>query len=582
MRTFFVIGSLLMLFYFLQTPPLKNNNLGPLALKCPQSHFGLAFRKSGKPLDTFSNCYNTDIQTLDAQGLLLSKVHWLKLKSGAASADVFLQEAINALGHRAELNLARAKLLISMQNWQAAQKQLDLAKIAPNHYLRLLVEPRTGMFSPQTDFSKLPAIYQYQLSNQVAPRAQITTRGLSQFDMQRVDDANVGVLGGETSMKVSADGQNLWLTWTDSSADFNGENRWRLRSARSTDGGQSWLNEPFSPNPEVVDLFHFDPMTAYDSINDIMFAGGMTLSFNDSTQNSFYFYEWNLNNNNIAGPFRHFFQSLDKGWAAVDDNGRLWFAENQNFPRFSDDGGQNFSLVPLQNGYTEYAPQPIVDNNNCVHIMDILGYLRCDGQGGFDVIRDTSLTSISFFDMGTYLPGTFRAVPLTLMAVHPNGDLYTIYPDFDTPDSGDVALWMTRSIDNGDTWQNPWIVSPDVPGDRFLPWLEIDKNGGFHLMYADTRHVTQSDTSTEAWLDIYYSFSANEGQSWQESRITPTTLEVPTLFWGDYMLSDYIEMAVSDNAVFLSFPWSDIPGEMDIYVAKKSLLDDLIFSDGFE
>ena len=584
MRTIIVIAAALMLLYFLYTPASSSRNLqlGPVALTCPQNHFGRVFRKSGKPLDAFSSCYDTDIHTLDARGLILSKAHWLKFKSGAATADTFLQDAISTLGQRTELSLARAKFLISMQDWHAAQRQLDLANVKPNHYLRLLVEPRTGVFSAETDFSKLPAVNQYDLANETPPRAHIKFNRFSQFTLQRVDNATAGVLGGETSMKVSADGQKIWLSWIDSSADFNGENRWRLRSARSSDGGQSWVNEPLNPNPQVVDVFHFDPMTAYDSNNDILYAGGMTVSFNDSTKNSFYFYQWNPNNDTISGPLQHFVSSLDKGWASVDDNGRLWMTENQSLPRFSDNGGQNFNLATVQNSYSAYAPQPIVDNNNCVHIMDILGYLRCDGQGGFDLLRDTSLTSISFFNMGEHLPGTFRAVPLTLMATHPNGDLYVIYPDFDAPDSGDVALWMTRSNDEGDTWQNPWMVSPDQPGDRFIPWLEIDNNGGIHLMYADTRHVNQSDTSDQAWLDIYYSYSADGGQNWQEGRVTPTSLHVPTLTWGDYMFSDYIEMAVADDAVFLSFPWSDTSGEMDIYVARKSLLDDLIFSDGFD
>ena len=582
MRTLLLLGSLLMLSACNHTP---NNNVltvGPRTVHCPEEHFGQSFRKSGLPLDYFASCYWGDVQTVDARGLVLSKAHWLNLKSGPAEADAFLQEAIAILGSRPELHLARVEFLITMREWGIAQQQLDLAEVKPNHYLRLWVEPRTGRYSPDTDLSKLAAVYQYQLQNEVAPRAQITTSGFGGFDLKRIDNANPGILGGETSFKVSANGQNLWLTWTDSSASFNDENRWRLRSARSTDGGNSWINESFSPNPHIQDIFHFDPMTAYDAHNNILYAGGMTISFTDSARNSFYFYEWDINNNSINGPFQHFVQSLDKGWATVDNNGRLWFTENRNTPRFSDDGGRNFNSAVIQGGSSAFTPQPRVDANNCVHIMDISAYYRCDGQGSFNLIRNTALSSIPGFLMGFDIPGTFRALPLTLMAIHPNGDLYTVYPDYDTPDSGDIALWMTRSQDNGNTWQAPWIVSPNVSGDRFLPWIEIDPQGGIHLMYMDTRHSILPDNSPEAELDIYYSYSQNGGQNWQESRVTPISMDVPELIWGDYFLSDYIEMTVANNAVFLSFPWSNTSGDMDVYVARRFLGDDLIFENDFE
>ena len=181
------------------------------------------------------------------------------------------------------------------------------------------------------------------------------------------------------------------------------------------------------------------------------------------------------------------------------------------------------------------------------------------------------------------VPGTFRSIPLRLLAVQPDGDLFIVYPDLTDFNSQDMAIWMSRSSDDGKTWSPPWIVTPDVPGDRLLPWLEIDELGGIHLSYVDTRNVTQDDLSPDAFVDLYYSVSSDDGQTWHESRVTPSTLDIPELVWGDYLFSDYLEMSVGNsNAVFLSFPWSPNSGAMNMYVAKKYLVSDLIFQTGFE
>ena len=64
--------------------------------------------------------------------------------------------------------------------------------------------------------------------------------------------------------------------------------------------------------------------------------------------------------------------------------------------------------------------------------------------------------------------------------------------------------------------------------------------------------------------------------------MTPSTLMLPELIWGDYFFSDYLEMSVGNpHAIFIAFPWFDGTGDMDMYVAKK-ITDDLIFMDGFE
>lgn len=556
--------------------------VGPLMI-CPDDYQLGYFRKSGRKIDSYNTCYNESVSDLLESNKLKAFVRMLTMTGQFELAEQVLLEAADIDTNTWYVELV--KINVRQKKWDRAQYYLNQTHVDKDEHLRLVVESRTNQFSNGINFSRVPAIFEastYHIKGAVKQAEIKSTQG-SGFELMRVDDAMPGVLAGETSLSVSEDGQNIWLLWTDSSGPVDvatGVPFWRLRSAQTTDGGSSWLNDDFSIHPEVDEKFHFDPMTAYDPVNKVMYAGGLTNQFTPPNDTSYYLKRWDLNTNLVSGPYETFVSSIDKDWLAVSQTGDVVMVEgfnNQNL-RVSVDQGETFQ--DMFHGGQFFSPQPEFDSNDCLHIIGFLDFVRCDGQGGFESVVAPN-TSLHLFDMDTYLPGSFRSIPLRLIAFHPNGDAFIIYPDLKTPQSDQIVLWMSRSVD-GDNWQAPWIISPDVPGDRFLPWLEIDSTGGIHISYADTRNHVVPDNNPNVGVDMYYSYSNDLGQSWQEARVTPSTLMIPDLVWGDYFFSDYLEMSVGNaNAVFMAFPWFDGTGDMDMYVAKK-IVNDLIFFDGFE
>jgi|GEM_PF-6292546 len=561
-----------------------SKGIGPVQL-CPNDSQLGYFRKSGRVLDTFDSCFTEGVEQLLKQNKMKAYVRWLTMSKQYELAEQKLLEATSFDVYTDQWYTELVKLNVKQGRWDQALQYLEKTEIDKDDHLRLVVEARTGQYSDGIDFNRVPAIFQestYQETGQAKQAAIVSNQGLG-FNLTRVDDAAPGVLAGETSLVASEDGQNVWLLWTDSSgpADMiNGVPHWRLRSAQTTDGGDNWLNDDFSIHPEIDEMYHFDPMTAYDPVNGIMYAGGLTTQFVSPFATSYYLKRWNLNTGLVSGPYETLVTSIDKDLLTVSQTGDVVMVDGIGNPnmRISSDEGQTFQDV--FHGGDFLSPQPEFDLNDCLHIIGFLNYVRCDGQGGFESVVAPN-TSLHLFDMDMYLPGSFRAIPLRLIGFHPNGDAFIIYPDLETPQSDQVALWMTRSTD-GNNWQTPWVISPDVPGDRFIPWFEIDSSGGLHISYADTRNHVVPDNDPNVGVDMYYSYSNDLGQSWQETRLTPTTMIIPPLVWGDYFFSDYLEMSVGNpDAVFLAFPWFDGTGDMDMYVAKK-ITDDLIFMNGFD
>ncbi|MFK8013632.1 MAG: hypothetical protein AB8B80_16455 [Marinicellaceae bacterium] len=554
---------------------------GPWQL-CPDDSQLSYFRKSGRELNSYADCFAGNVGQLLKQNKMQAYIRWLTMKGELHLAEEKLLIAVNLSADKDQWFKKLIELNVNQNNWNQALHYLKQSQLDINDHLRLVVEARTGQFSDSIDFNRVPAIFQASsyYSEGSTKQAKVNTVNGSGFELTRVDNAKSGVLAGESSMVASQDGQKVWLLWTDSSGPIEGStefNIWKLRSARSIDGGRTWLNDDFSINPENQFTFHFDPMTAYDPINDLMYAGGLTTEFSQTFFSSYYLKRWDLGTGIIEGPFQTE-ANLDKDWLAANQSGDIFMVDGLTNPNMKVSMNQGESFQDVFHGGGFLFPQPEFDLNDCLHIIDFRDFVRCDGQGSFETV--VAPTTSFGLNLDTVLPGNFRAIATRLIGFHPNGDSFIVYPDLKTTESDQVVLWMTRSVD-GNVWQAPWIISPDVPGDRFLPWFEIDSAGGLHLSYADTRNHVVPDGDPDAGIDMYYSYSEDLGQTWQETRVTPSTLMIPELTWGDYFFSDYLEMSVGNpGTVFMSFPWFDGTGDMDMYVAKK--LTDLIFNNGFE
>jgi hypothetical protein len=548
---------------------LLKESTGPLAY-CPDDNHLSFFKKSGRPLDSYYMCYQKGLKQLIANDELLGYIRLLELNGNTDKAEAILLEA-NQISNDQKF-LRNLGILKQKQGlWDEAAYYFKLAGVDYDDPLWINTAIRSDAYRSQVQKDQVPYVYSKQnISDH--QRANVKDNSNVNFTMTRVDDAEPGVLAGETSIISSKDGKNIWVVWTDSSGDYSPiylTNSWKLRAARSTDGGQAWVNDDFSILPEVTSVFHYDPMTAYDSVNEIIYAGGIMVDTNYS-ENSFYVKKWNLETDMIEVTRRS--GLYDKFLMTVNDE-KLYLVEGleRSYYLVSDDFGASFSEIEWNEelgGFT--SPQPIFDHEGCMYVVGYSNFLKCDDNGDLKKVNAPT-TSLTLFNMDFYLPGAFRSIPLRLIGFHPSDNkIIMIYPDLVSAGSQDVAIWMTQSED-GVVWQEPWIITPDVPGDRFLPWLVVDSKGGIHVSYADTRNMDPNDAESEVLIDMYYSYSSDLGETWSESKVTPTPLQVPSLdIWGDYFFSDYLEMTVADSGdVYMAFPWFDGTGDMDMYVAKK-------------
>jgi len=335
--------------------------------------------------------------------------------------------------------------------------------------------------------------------------------------------------------------------------DYRQDGVIRNAVAVSMDGGATWTDFMLRPPPANQATVEGDPMTAYDPRTGTLWAGGISFASNGGL-----FVARKDPGSPTFGPVVMAKQAagVDKGWMAAgrDPNfgtlTRVYIAYNHGVVRSADMGDTWAGPVSLGSGLG-FLPR-----------VGPLGQLYVEyWDGGDGVMLRTSLTGgVSFgapveaatrLDVwgvdGTRFPGTFRVPPINTMAVDANtGRLYIVY--FDTTNivngSRNVDLYFTKSSNGGATWTEPAIINGDSvpPGDSFFPWIEVDASGRLHMVFLDTRNAPGNDSDPIAWIDAYYSYSDDEGESWTETRLTPSSFNseldgrnAATSFIGDYM-----------------------------------------------
>lgn len=97
--------------------------------------------------------------------------------------------------------------------------------------------------------------------------------------------------------------------------------------------------------------------------------------------------------------------------------------------------------------------------------------------------------------------------------------------------SDNTDVWLSKSIDNGQTWSSPKRVNDDATNrHQFLTWMTIDQaNGNIYFVFYDRRAYTDSTT------DVYMAVSKDGGETFNNVRISETPfLPESSIFFGDY------------------------------------------------
>lgn len=133
------------------------------------------------------------------------------------------------------------------------------------------------------------------------------------------------------------------------------------------------------------------------------------------------------------------------------------------------------------------------------------------------------------------IPGISRSngLPVTVcdtsgLANH--GNIYINWTDQRNGED-DTDVWIVRSSDGGDSWNEPVRVNDDDPGkQQFFSWMDIDQSNGYiYIVFYDRRHHEGLET------DVYLARSTNGGLSFENYLISESPF-VPNagIFFGDY------------------------------------------------
>ncbi|MCH9650399.1 MAG: glycoside hydrolase [Deltaproteobacteria bacterium] len=141
---------------------------------------------------------------------------------------------------------------------------------------------------------------------------------------------------------------------------------------------------------------------------------------------------------------------------------------------------------------------------------------------------------------------------------------------------GNPDILATSSTDGGDTWSTPVQVNDDASGQaQFYPWVVIDESRIAHAIWYDRRQ-NGSD------IDVYYATSSDLGATWSDNvRITAQAF-TPVLphDGGAAFIGDYNAIAAEGGKAYPFFQDAR-EGNQDVYVVTIST-EEAIFTDGFE
>ncbi len=255
-------------------------------------------------------------------------------------------------------------------------------------------------------------------------------------------------------------------------------------------------------------------------------------------------------------------KAQDKQWSIIDrDSGVIYMTWTQ-FDDYGSSNPNDKSVImfskSIDAGASWSTAQKInIVDGNCIDSDDTvegatpaLGpngeiYVAWAGPNGlvFNKSLDDGLTwlnnEIAIDPMPTgwdyAIPGVYRGngLPITKCDLSGGPNHGTIYVNWSDQRNGanDTDVWLSKSIDGGDTWSSPARVNDDPPGKhQFFTWMDIDQtNGNLHFVFYDRRAYTDNNT------DVYLAHSTDGGLSFQNRKISESSFNPnPGVFFGDY------------------------------------------------
>lgn len=133
------------------------------------------------------------------------------------------------------------------------------------------------------------------------------------------------------------------------------------------------------------------------------------------------------------------------------------------------------------------------------------------------------------------VPGIYRCngLPITVCDTSGGPNHGTIYVNWSDQRNGfdDTDIWLSKSVDSGNTWSEPMRVNDDEAGkQQFFTWMAIDqKDGTLYFVFYDRRAYPDNQT------DVFMARSSDGGLTFENFRISESPfIPNPSVFFGDY------------------------------------------------
>ncbi|MBN2681840.1 MAG: T9SS type A sorting domain-containing protein [Bacteroidales bacterium] len=133
------------------------------------------------------------------------------------------------------------------------------------------------------------------------------------------------------------------------------------------------------------------------------------------------------------------------------------------------------------------------------------------------------------------IPGIYRCNGLPVTVCDTSGGLNngTIYINWTDQRNGtdDTDVWIVKSTNGGISWSEPIRVNDDEPGkQQFFTWMAIDqKDGTLYFVFYDRRAYDDNQT------DVFMARSTDGGETFENFKISETPfVPNPMVFFGDY------------------------------------------------
>lgn len=143
------------------------------------------------------------------------------------------------------------------------------------------------------------------------------------------------------------------------------------------------------------------------------------------------------------------------------------------------------------------------------------------------------------------IPSIYRCngLPVTLCDLSGGPNDGTIYVNWTDQRNGedDTDVWLSKSTDGGDTWEETIRVNDDDAGKhQFLTWMAIDQsNGHLYFVFYDRRD------HDDDYTDVYMARSTDGGETFENFKVSEESfLPSSNVFFGDYN-----NIAAHDNIV---------------------------------